>query len=98
VRAAAFRRLGEQGKAAEAALRKGLAESQSQELRRSATALLNRMRDGGLSEEALRAARAVELLEWVGTAEARRLVAELAGGRAGAPITVEAEAALARMR
>lgn len=48
--------------------------------------------------ETIRAVRAVEILEWMGTAEARSVIRELAGGAAGAMQTREAMAARDRMK
>jgi WD domain, G-beta repeat len=45
----------------------------------------------------LRALRAVEVLEWIGTAKAKRALASLAKGRAGALLTREANVALGRL-
>jgi hypothetical protein len=49
------------------------------------------------SAEVLRGLRSVEVLEHVGNAEARRVLAALAGGGPEALVTVEAGAALARL-
>jgi WD40 repeat protein len=95
-RARAAAALEGQGKAAEAALSAALKGKPSAELKRAGGALLERIRRGN-SPQALRAARAVEVLEWVGTAEAKRLLTQLAKGRPGAVLTVEAKAALARL-
>jgi RNA polymerase sigma factor (sigma-70 family) len=48
--------------------------------------------------ETLRAVRAVEVLEWIGTPEAVRLLGELANGAADARLTCEAAAARRRLR
>jgi WD40 repeat protein len=48
--------------------------------------------------EELRQRRAVEVLEHIGGADARRLLEEFAGGSAGAALTEEARAALVRMK
>jgi WD40 repeat protein len=48
--------------------------------------------------ESLRAVRAVEMLEWIATPEADRLLRELAKGAADARLTREAAAAHARLR
>jgi hypothetical protein len=47
--------------------------------------------------EQVRAVRALRVLEWTGTAEARKLLEELAGGAAEAPMTVQAKASLERL-
>jgi hypothetical protein len=49
------------------------------------------------SRQQLRQARAVEALEYIGSAEARRLLQELAGGAPGARLTEEAGASLRRL-
>jgi WD40 repeat protein len=97
VRSAAFAALEAQGKAAEPALLEALKGKPSAEVRRSANALLEKIRQGETSPETLRAARVAEVLEWIGTPQARRLLADLAGGRTSAPLTHEAKAALARL-
>src|SRR5262249_28755895 len=94
VRQKAFADLLKQGHEATAALRKALAHDPSQELRRSANALLDKL---PFAPESLRAARAVEVLEWIGTAEAKRLLTDFADGRASATLTHEAKAALSRL-
>ncbi|MFO0842599.1 MAG: hypothetical protein U0797_09420 [Gemmataceae bacterium] len=50
------------------------------------------------SPERIRALRAVELLERIGTPAARRALAELAGGAPGARLTREAKATRDRAR
>jgi hypothetical protein len=45
----------------------------------------------------LQQARAVEVLERIGSAEARRLLEALAGGDDRAPLTLDARAALRRL-
>ena len=47
--------------------------------------------------ESLRAVRAVEILEWIATPEAVRLIDELAKGAADARLTREAAAAKRRL-
>ncbi len=48
--------------------------------------------------DTLRAIRAVEVLEWIGTPEAVRLLGELANGAADARLTREALAAERRLK
>ena len=88
------------GPGAYPALRKAL-QAPSLEVRRRAARLLEKK--GGppppptLSTEELRALRAVEVLEWIATEEAREILSELARGAAGAPQTSAAVAALRRL-
>ena len=51
-----------------------------------------------LTSARVRQFRAVELLEAVGTPAARKLPTELAAGGSGAPLTLDASAALRRAR
>ena len=59
--------------------------------------LLDRLERGPLSPETLRALRAVEVLERLGTPEAKRCLEGLAKGVPAAPQTREARAALGRL-
>jgi hypothetical protein len=59
--------------------------------------LLERLELAPVAGERLQALRAVEVLERVGTPEARRLLETLAGGAPGARLTWEARAALGRL-
>jgi WD40 repeat protein len=68
----------------------------SLEARRKVERLLARLRDRK-SPRQLRQVRAVEALEHVGTAEARRLLAALAGGLPQARLTQEAKESLRRL-
>ncbi len=78
-------------------LRRVLAGAPSPETKRRLEAVLQQLDEEVLSSESLRGVRAVEALERTGTAEARLLVKELAGGAPGARLTREAQASLARM-
>jgi WD40 repeat protein len=91
VRRKASQRLEELGEAARSVLRTALSRRPSAEARRQLVRLLARF--GGVS---LRQARAVEVLERMGTAEARRLLAELARGEGWARLTQAARAAQTR--
>jgi WD40 repeat protein len=82
--------------AAEPALREALKTPLAEESRRRVERLLEKL-DPLKSAKRLRALRAVEVLEGIGSAEARRLLEELAGGIAEASLTQEARAALARL-
>ncbi|HEY8506195.1 MAG TPA: hypothetical protein VIL46_16530, partial [Gemmataceae bacterium] len=91
----AARRLGALGDRAEPALRAAVAESPSGEVRERAGRLLDgswRLADA----EALRRLRAAEVLERLGTAEARALLRELASGDPRARETRAAQRALRR--
>jgi WD40 repeat protein len=92
----ATRELKKLGDAAESALRKALAGNPSAELRRGAEELLAGL-DPARSPRRLREGRAVEVLEYVGTAEARRLLEALAKGAPEARLTREAKASLRRL-
>jgi hypothetical protein len=59
-------------------LRKALDKDVSTEVRERITELLNRIAKNGVAPERLRGLRAVEVLEHVGTPQARQLLAELA--------------------
>jgi WD40 repeat protein len=97
VRSAATAALAGLGARAEAPLRQALTGKPSPEARRRMLALLQGLERRTLSEEQLRSLRAITALEAAGTREARRLLAELAGGAAGALRTREAKAALGRL-
>jgi hypothetical protein len=94
---AELRKLGE---LAEPALRKILASRPSLELRRRVQSLLDDIAQHQWrpTPELLRQLRAVEVLERLGTPEARKLLETLAGGAAGARQTREARAAVQRLQ
>jgi WD40 repeat protein len=79
-------------------LRKLLAAQPSLESRRRAETLLEKLTAGILSGEQIRLVRAVEVLEKLGPAEARKLLETLAAGAPGALSTREAQMVLERMR
>jgi WD40 repeat protein len=86
------------GKAAEDAVRKALANKPTAEARQRLDFVLSKLSGTlGPSLEEVRASRAVELLEQIGTAEARRMLEELAKG-ADSRIGGEARSALARLK
>jgi RNA polymerase sigma factor (sigma-70 family) len=92
----ATKELQELGSEAEPLLRRALADNAvSVEVHRRAERLLAEMT---LSADTRAAMRGVEVLERLGTAEARRLLAGLARGPADAVLTREARASLARLR
>jgi RNA polymerase sigma factor (sigma-70 family) len=92
VREKAMRELEQHGEAVEGALRKVLEDRPSLEVRQRIKLLLDKLR----GTDRLRALRAVEVLEHLGTAEARRLLEALAQGAAEARLTQEAKASLRR--
>ncbi len=98
-REAATRALENLGPSAEPALREALAGSPSPEVRMRAEGLLAALDKPRPvpTGETLRALRAIQLLELIGTPEARRLLETLAAGAPGAPETREAGAALRRL-
>ncbi|HZU37272.1 MAG TPA: hypothetical protein VFA18_15220, partial [Gemmataceae bacterium] len=96
-RTAAAKELAQLGDVARPALEAALKQGPSPEARRQIEALLN-ARPRPLSDTDLRLLRATAILERIGSPEARRLLARLAGGAPGARLTREAKAALARLR
>jgi RNA polymerase sigma factor (sigma-70 family) len=78
-------------------LRKALAGKPSLEVTRRLEALLDRLEKVKLSSETVCQIRAVEALESIGNAEARRLLARLAAGHPDTRLTQEARAAAGRL-
>jgi hypothetical protein len=89
--------LGKLGAQAEQALRKAAKDPASAEVARRVTELLTKLKEGAVSGEGLRESRALEVLEGLGTPEAKKLLEELAKGAGGAGLTQQAKAALERM-
>jgi WD40 repeat protein len=85
------------GESAKALLRKALADPPSAEARKRLEALLAPAPRSLPTGEALRQARALEVLERIGTPEARQVLEVLAGGAGEARLTEEARAALDRL-
>jgi WD40 repeat protein len=88
---------------AEPALREALKSPRSAEQRQRLEELLTRLdesfpRKGMPSSQQLRAFRAIEALEEIATPEARVLLERLAGGEPAAEETIQARAALERLR
>ena len=83
---------------AEPALREALAKKPSLELQRRIEQLLDKLTGPRLSGEGLRSWRAIEVLEAIGTPEARKVLEKLADGTPGFPQTDEARASLERLR
>jgi RNA polymerase sigma factor (sigma-70 family) len=96
VREKATAELAKWGGGAEPALRKALAGRPSLEVRRRIQAQLEEL-NRSLSGEQLREARAVEVLEQIGTPSAHELLRALAEGAPGARLTRETGAALERL-
>ncbi|HET6575134.1 MAG TPA: hypothetical protein VFG68_16120, partial [Fimbriiglobus sp.] len=92
VRDKASRELVRQGPEVIPAVRQALKDARSGEARQRLETILKR-----LEHHRLRPARLVAVLERVGSAGARKLLTELAGGPADAPETREAKAALRRL-
>ena len=78
-------------------LRKALAAGASLEVERRLTHLIEFAEEGRWAPEALRTLRAIEVLEHVGSAEARTVLKALAGGVSEARLTREAKATLERL-
>ena len=93
----ASRELERQGELAESRLRKALEDNPSPEMRRRIEALLNKLQGPLTSPESLPSIRAIEVLEHIGSREARQLLQKLADGAAEARQTREAKAALQRL-
>jgi len=83
---------------AEPGLRKKLAAKPSLETRRRIETLLGKLQGPVTSAEKLRSLRAVEVLEHIGTPEAKNLLTVLAGGAPEARLTQEAKGALMRLQ
>jgi hypothetical protein len=97
-RDAAHRKLAQLAEQAEDALRTAARRPLSAEQGRRLARLLGGIDNPEASPQQLRALRAVEVLEAIGTPEARRVLAMLAGGTARARLSVEAKEALGRLR
>ncbi len=93
VRERAARELEKLGTAAEPALGKALEGRPSPEVRRRVEELLRRLAAGRLADR-----RAVEVLEHVGSPEARQVLRSLAEGPPQVALTQEAKAALRRLK
>jgi WD40 repeat protein len=96
-REAAAAELSRLGQFAEAALKRSLESKPSAELRMRAERLLKKLNGGQLSPTELQALRAVEVLELVGSPEARKLIKSLAKGVRNSYLGEEAKAAMRRL-
>jgi len=81
---------------ARAAVESALMKSQSAEVRKRAARVLERI-DQGINGPDARPVRAVEVLEMIGTAAAKKILTQLSRGAAEARLTKEALASLARL-
>jgi WD40 repeat protein len=99
----ATKELASLGEAAAPALRQALKDKPNAEVRKRATALLEKIETvreeerKGRAHPAVRMLRAVEVLERAGTPEAAKVLGELADGDPTARLTTEAQAALQRL-
>jgi WD40 repeat protein len=98
VREAASTELGRLGDAAGPALRRALAGRLSAEANQRATDLLARIDQRALPAEHLQLVRALEVLERIGSPEARAVLEAVAKGAEGARLTEEARSAVRRLR
>jgi HEAT repeat protein len=97
VRQKATEALEKLGEGALKPLRQALEGKPSVELRRRVEQLLAKLDLSITSGEGLRVARAIEVLERIGTAEARQVLRDLAEGGAASWRGQEAKASLARL-
>jgi WD40 repeat protein len=97
VREKATEELAKLGAGAEKALRKAAEAAPSAEVTRRVAELLKKLDSGAVSGEGLREVRALEVLELLGTPEARKVLEELARGAPDAALTREAKASLERL-
>jgi WD40 repeat protein len=96
-REAAQKQLADLGTLAKADLLRAVNGHESQEVRHRARELLDHMPLPIPKGESLRTVRAIGLLERIGTAEARKVLAMLASGVSSSPETEEAKVALERL-
>jgi hypothetical protein len=97
VREQAGEELQKLGDTVEPLLREALAKGPDAEVRHRIERLLEAVEGHG-SPDALRGMRSLEVLERLGTPEARELIERLAGGAPGALLTRQAEAARQRLK
>jgi dipeptidyl aminopeptidase/acylaminoacyl peptidase len=95
VRQKAVEELEKLGEQAAPALRKKLVEKPSLEVRQRTEQLLTKVE--ALTPESLRAVRAIEVLEHIGSSEAKNVLETLATGADGSRMTTEAKASLQRL-
>jgi DNA-directed RNA polymerase subunit F len=90
--------LEELGDGVAVALEKFLTTKPSVEARQRAEKLLAKIRGGEATDQAAQSLRALEVLEWIGTAKARELVEKLAKGAEGVSLTEDAKRILKRWK
>ncbi len=93
----ASRELEHAGKAARPALFKAREHTRSLEVRRRVEQVLEKIDRPDPAPDMVRPLRVLEVLERIGTREARQILAALAGGKPDAELTLEARAALDRL-
>jgi hypothetical protein len=97
IREKATRELEEKDKAAKPSIRSALERQPSAEARLRMGRLLERLRAAAFPPETMRRLRAVEVLEYAGTPQARRLLSDIARGAPESVLTKDASAARERM-
>jgi WD40 repeat protein len=97
VRDKASAELARLGNAASDALRQAAIHPSSAEARSRVNALLSKLKDQGLPTEQLAAVRAIEVLEYIASPEAREVLQELVTGAVEGRVTRDAKAALMRL-
>jgi hypothetical protein len=97
VREKAEQELFRRGDESEVAVARTLAGGPPLDVRRRLERVREKLKSAGPSAEWLRSWRAVEVLEYLGTAEAREVLRQLAGGAPEARLTREARDALRRL-
>jgi HEAT repeat protein len=85
------------GDVAVPALRRKLAEKPSLEVSQRIERLLSKIEEQQIDPQSLRALRAVEVLEHIGSPEAKQVLETLATGAEGARLSREAKASLERL-
>jgi hypothetical protein len=98
VRDRASTELARYGKYAEPTFRRVLEGKPSVEVRRRISELLGKIREETPPPEVLQALRGVEMLEMIGDADARRLLAVLADGAPDFELTMQAREAMERLK
>ena len=96
-REAATAELPRLGRFAEAALKRALENKPSAEVRLRAEVLLKKLGEWQVSPSELQSLRALEVLELIGTPEARKIIESLEKGTVSRRVSEEAKAALGRL-